>query len=116
MDEETRAAFGRIDHYFELAYALHLEVHADVRALSERVGGLEGRFDRLEARFDALEARFDALEARFDALEARFDALEAEFRSFRDWVTARLADLSRQLREVLKRLDRLERQHDGSAG
>lgn len=109
MDEETRAAFGRIDHFFELAYALHLEVHADVRALSERVGGLEGRFD-------ALEGRFDRLEGRFDALEARFDALEAEFRNFRDWVTARLADLSRQLREVLKRLDRLERQHDGSAG
>jgi chromosome segregation ATPase len=99
MDDETRAAFAethraidqgfaRVDRYFELAQAQHLELRVDLGRVEDGLGRVEDRLGRLEA----------------------------EFRTFRDWVTAKFAELSRQIRDILLRLDRLERQQNGPIG
>jgi septal ring factor EnvC (AmiA/AmiB activator) len=81
MDDETRAAFSRMDRYFELAQQQHLDLRQDIARLEDRMGGLE-----------------------------------QEFRLFRDWVVAEFADLRAAIRQILSRLERLERQHDGADG
>jgi Tfp pilus assembly protein PilO len=72
MDDETRAAFGRMERWFELSRAQHQEFRAEMRT--------------------------------------EITGLRAEFRTFRDWATVAIAELRTQLRDVLARLDRLERQ------
>jgi hypothetical protein len=81
MDDETRAAFARIDRYFELSQAQHLELRQDI--------------------------------ARLDG---RLAALTAEFRTFRDWVTARFAELRTTVLLLIERLDDLERRPHGPVG
>jgi septal ring factor EnvC (AmiA/AmiB activator) len=109
MDEETRAAFGRIDRYFELAQAQHLELRDDVGRVEDGLGRVEDRLGRVADRLGHVEDRLGRL-------EDRLGRLEAEFRTFRDWVTARFAELSRQIRDILLRLGRLERQQNGPVG
>jgi predicted nucleic acid-binding Zn-ribbon protein len=76
MDAETRAAFERMDRYFELAQAQHEALRRDLAGISARMERLEERQIALEARQFALEARQVALEERQVALEARQVALE----------------------------------------
>jgi chromosome segregation ATPase len=109
MDEETRAAFGRMDRYFELAQTRHLE-------LRDGLGRVEDRLGRVEDRLVLVEDRLVRVEDRLGVVEDRLGNLEAEFRTFRDWVTARFDELSRQIRDILLRLDRLERQRSGPIG
>jgi uncharacterized coiled-coil DUF342 family protein len=85
MDEETRAAFGRMDRWFELSQSQHNELRAEMR---EEIGGLR----------------------------AEIGGLRAEIQTFREWVTTELAELRRQIREILTRLERLERRQGDPVG
>ena len=95
MDAETRAAFGRMDHYFELMQAQHLEVRADL------------------ARMDTRMSRF---EERMSRLEERMSDLEESVRSFRDWVTIQFAELRAALQQLTARVDRLEQRYQNANG
>ena len=44
--------------------------------LSQRVTGMDARFDSVDARFDGVDARLDRMDARFDRIEARMDRIE----------------------------------------
>ncbi|HUH12264.1 MAG TPA: hypothetical protein VMK65_04110 [Longimicrobiales bacterium] len=88
MDDETRAAFGRMDRYFELAQVQHAELRADVRSLDKRLGGVEDRLG---------------------GVEDRLGALEASLRSFRDWVAEQFAQVRAALQQLTARVEVLER-------
>jgi hypothetical protein len=152
MDDETRAAFGRIERSFQLAQqemrAGFDRTHQEMRAGFERVDRIElaqqegfervnrvelalqegfervGRvelalqkgFERVDHYLELAQEQHLQLAARVADLSERVRALEAEFRSFRDWATTKFASIFRELRDIVKRLDRLERQRNGSMG
>jgi DNA repair exonuclease SbcCD ATPase subunit len=99
MDDETRAAFARIDRWFELGQQQHLGLQEQVTGLQEQVTGLQEQ--QTEFRQELRELRSE--------MDRRFTALEQELRSLRDWVTAAIADLRSAIQQILVRLDRLER-------
>jgi len=102
MDAETRAAFGRMDHYFELMQAQHLEVRADLA--------------RMDTRMSRFEERMSRLEERMSRLEERMSDLEESVRSFRDWVTIQFAELRAALQQLTARVDRLEQRYQNANG
>jgi septal ring factor EnvC (AmiA/AmiB activator) len=126
MDAETRAAFARMDRYFELAQAQHAELRAEVAELRIVVTGQGDRLDRQGNRLDAMSARMDTLEASVSELRAeireRFTDVAEQFRTsaqrqelFEERVTGELAGVRRDvvaLHEVVtehgSRLQRLE--------
>jgi predicted nucleic acid-binding Zn-ribbon protein len=99
MDDETRAAFARIDRWFELGQQQHLGLQQQVTGLQEQFTGLQEQ--QTEFRQELTEMRSE--------MDRRFTALEHELRSLRDWVTAAIADLRSAVQQILLRLDRLER-------
>jgi chromosome segregation ATPase len=106
MDEDTRAAFARIDRWFDLGQQQHLEL---------REQHLELRQHHTELRQLLIESRSE-MDRRFTALDRRFTALEQQLRSLRDWVSAAIADLRSAIQQILVRLDRLERRQDDPFG
>jgi chromosome segregation ATPase len=115
MDAETRAAFERMDRYFELAQAQHEALRRDLADLGARMERLEERQIALEARQVALEERQVALEARQVALEARQFALEARqeqldgsVAGLRVEMRERFLDMSEQFRTLVQRQDLFE--------
>jgi hypothetical protein len=92
MDDETRAAFDRIDRWFELSHQQHME--------------LQSRVDR---GFADVDRRFDDVDRRLGAMDGRIAGLEQELRALRDWVTSAIAELRSIVQQILVRLDRLER-------
>lgn len=79
LRETMMAGFARVDHYFELQQAQHLELRADLKALSDRVGRLEQEFARLRQEFLRLEQ---------------------EFRTFREWTAGEFAEVRLELRRL----------------
>jgi chromosome segregation ATPase len=94
MDSETRAAFARIDRYFELGKLQHQELRNDVQGLKQ---------DMHELKQDMHELKVDVHELKQD-----LSALAAEFRSFRDWATVQFAELRTAIRDLTRRLERVE--------
>ena len=78
--DETRAAFARIDHWFELLHVQHVETRREIRELRE------GQ----------------------DELKTGLARLEAEFRRYRDWVAAELSHLRSSVQQLTRRVDLLE--------
>jgi chromosome segregation ATPase len=109
MDDETRAAFARIDRWFELSQAQHLELRQDVNGLREDVNGL--REDVNGLREDVNGLREDV-----NGLRHRLDALYAEFRSFRDWAVVQFAELRGLIQQLTLRVERLERRQNDPIG
>lgn len=70
LRDTVHAGFARMDRYFELTQAQHLELRTLLVALTNRV----------------------------DGIEARLSGLENQVREFRDWVSRELADVRRELR------------------
>jgi chromosome segregation ATPase len=82
MDDETRAAFGRIDRYFELLQAQYVELRRDVTDLRRDVTELRrdvnscleqiaGHRRETSAGFEELGVFRRDLTVRLDALERR---------------------------------------------
>jgi predicted nucleic acid-binding Zn-ribbon protein len=113
MDDEMRAAFARMERWFELGQQQHLEFRAE---MERRFSGVDDRFTGVEDRFTGLEGRFTGLEGRFTGLEDRLTRLEHEVRALRDWVTGAIADLRSAVQQILTRLDRLERREGDPFG
>jgi chromosome segregation ATPase len=71
--------FARMDRYFELQQAQHVELRGEV-------GELRGMLIVLTARVVTIEVRLDRLENQVGA--------------FRDWVAGELVDIRRELRQL----------------
>jgi len=99
MDDETRAAFARIDRWFELSQEQFISFRDEVRGglgeLRGEVGELRGAVDALGSRMDRLEQRVDALGSRMDRLEQRVDALSGTV----DALGGRMDRLELEMRE-----------------
>jgi hypothetical protein len=61
MDDETRAAFGRMDRYFELSQAQHLELRGDNARIDAKVSGIDAKVQHILARLDRLERQNDPI-------------------------------------------------------
>lgn len=61
MDDETRAAFGRMDRYFELGQAQHLELRGDIARIDAKVSGIDMKVQQIIARLDRLERQNDPI-------------------------------------------------------
>jgi chromosome segregation ATPase len=92
------AGFARMDRYFELQQAQHVELRGEVRELRAVVVVLTERVGRLEERVAAIEERLGGVEGRLGGVEGRLQGLENQVRAFRDWTAAELADVRRELR------------------
>ena len=105
---EMRAGFARMDRYFELGQAQHLQLASEVRdgfaAVDHRFDGVESRFAAVDQRFERVEGRLDHVEGRLDRLESRMESIESELRSFRDWVDVQLAELRTWIRVLISRV------------
>jgi SMC interacting uncharacterized protein involved in chromosome segregation len=77
LRETVHAGFARMDRYFELQQAQHLELRGEVQELRDQVLALTLRLDRIEQRLTALEN---------------------EVRTLRDWVTRELAEVRGEIR------------------
>jgi uncharacterized coiled-coil DUF342 family protein len=116
MDDETRAAFGRIDRWFELNQAQYSELRQDVAGLHMKFDDLRQGVGSLRREIDALRQEIDALRQEIDALRQEIDALRQEFYRFRDWVTAQFAEIRLALQQLTLRVERLEYRKSDSIG
>jgi chromosome segregation ATPase len=103
MDDETRAAFARMDRWFELSQAQH----QDLRQEMER--------QHQDLRQE-MERQHQELRQQISRLDAGLTALYAEFRAFRDWVALQFADLRGVIQELTLRVERLERRQNDPIG
>jgi predicted RNase H-like nuclease (RuvC/YqgF family) len=121
MDTETRAAItamgdmilARMDHYFELRQAQHLELRAgsrgDFRGLRDEVRDLRDQVDALTERVTGLEHQVAQLR---DYVTREIGEIRLELRELRSRVDQN-AELRREVAELTARVDRLEqRQSD----
>jgi predicted nucleic acid-binding Zn-ribbon protein len=95
MDDETRAAFARIDRYFELNQAQYNDLRQEVAGLHVKV---------------------DDLRQEVGGLRREIDALREEFHRFRDWVAAQLAEIRLAIQQLTVRVERLEYRQSDSTG
>jgi predicted nucleic acid-binding Zn-ribbon protein len=94
LRDTMNAGFARVDGYFELQQAQHVELRGEVQELRDLLL---------------------ALTARVDRLEARVAGLENELRAFRDWTSRELMDIRRELRllrEAAEERNELRREVD----
>jgi predicted nuclease with TOPRIM domain len=133
MDTETREAFARIDHWFELGQAQSNELRQEVGGLRGEVGGLRGEVGELRdevgelhgevgelhgevsglrGEVGGLRGEVGGLAQRMDRIERELAGLRQDFHRFRDWVTARFADVGQALENLARRLERLEGKQD----
>jgi hypothetical protein len=99
MDDETRAAFARIDRWFDLSQQQHME--------------LSSRMDR---GFADMNAGFADVDQRFADMNGQLAGLQQEIRALRDWVTSAIVELRSIVQQILTRLDRLERREGDRFG
>jgi hypothetical protein len=92
MDDETRAAFGRIDRWFELSQQQHVELRS------------------------VMDRGFADVDRRLADMDGRIGGLQQEIRALRDWVTSAIAELRSIVQQILARLDRLERREGDPFG
>ncbi|HUF51360.1 MAG TPA: hypothetical protein VMN60_11025 [Longimicrobiales bacterium] len=95
MDDETRAAFGRMDRYFELGYAEMRSLRSETRSI--------------RTELEAVGVELKALRTDVNANSAELASLRDELRGFRDWVVTQFAELRAELKRFNVRLERLER-------
>jgi chromosome segregation ATPase len=83
--------------------------------LEERITRLEERMDRIEERMDRIEERVDRIEQRLDVIEERLGHIETDIRDIRSehnnirrGITASQTMVLDELRELDKRVTRLE--------
>lgn len=110
MDTETRAAFKRIDHWFELSQAQYNGLRQE---LGSRLDGVEREVSGLRKEVGGLQQE---LGGRLDSVEQEVGGLRQEFHRFRDWATERFAEIRLALEDLTRRIDRLERRQDGPFG
>jgi predicted nuclease with TOPRIM domain len=108
MDDETRAAFARIDRYFELNQAQYNDLRHDVADLRQDVADLRQTVGGLPQAVAGLHVKVDDLRQEVGGLRREIDALREEFHRFRDWVAAQLAEIRVALRQLTVRVERLE--------
>lgn len=85
------------------------------RRFEERMDRLEERITRIEARIDRIEERVDRIEQRLDVIEERLGHIETDIRDIRSehnnirrGITASQTMVLDELRELDKRVTRLE--------
>jgi polyhydroxyalkanoate synthesis regulator phasin len=103
--EATHAAFVRIDRFFEMQQAQHLELRADVQGLRTEVQELTRRVDRVEERLIAMQSEVGAMR---DWAVREFADVRLEIRRLRlDLVDC--DELGAEVDALSERVDRLER-------
>jgi len=108
MDDETRAAFARMDRSFELNQAHYNELRNDVAGLHVKFDGLQQDVGGLKQEVGGLKQEVGGLKQEVRALRHEIDALREEFYRFRDWVTEQFAEIRRALQQLTVRVERLE--------
>ena len=98
MDEETRAAFGRIDRYFELSQLQFGELRSEFGELRSEFGELRSEFGDLRSEFGDLRSEVAELRAEVRANTEGLQALRSEFRGFRDWTETSFARIRAELK------------------
>lgn len=85
------------------------------RRFEERMDRLEERMDRIEARVTRLEEKVDRIELRLNSMDQRLDHIETDIRDIRSehnnirrGITASQTMVLDELRELDKRVTRLE--------
>lgn len=94
MDDETRAAFERMDTNFAL-------IHVELERTNARLTAIEARQDVFETKLDAFEKRLDRLELRGSGFETKLDALHLDMRE-------RFISTDEQFRTLTLRLQHFE--------
>jgi chromosome segregation ATPase len=92
LRDVVHAGFARMDRYFELQQAQHVE--------------LRGEFQGLRGEFQELRGEVRELTQRVDRIEVQLASLQHEVSALRDHTTRELADIRvelRQLRQEVKR-------------
>jgi polyhydroxyalkanoate synthesis regulator phasin len=106
LRDTVQTGFARIDHYFELQQAQHLELRGDVQELRAEIQQLNRRVDRIEERLTALEHEFRSFR---DWAAGEFGDVRLELRRLRQDVVDRDDALRRDVDALSQRVDRLER-------
>ncbi|MEX0890867.1 MAG: hypothetical protein WEB88_01775 [Gemmatimonadota bacterium] len=105
MDDETRAAFARIDRWFELSQEQFISFREEVRG---ELGELRGELGELRGTVDALGSRMDRLELE---MRERFISVDDQLRAARAsdaLLLERLTEVRDQSARQGERLDRVE--------
>lgn len=123
MDAETRAAFARIDRYFELNQVQITELRQEVAAQGEVLHALSGTVQTLGVEVQTLGSEVKTLGSNVQNLHNQVQTLAGELRSLRSWTEAgfvRIRDELRSFRAAMEdrlaqltiRVERLERRLD----
>lgn len=100
-------AIARMDRYFELQHAQHLELRGDFAELRGEVRELRDRVDALTDRVGRLELEVAQLR---DFVTREIAAIRLELRELRGRAE-QTDELRREIAELAVRVDRLERRH-----
>jgi chromosome segregation ATPase len=120
LRETVHAGFARMDRYFELRQAQHLELRGEVQELRGEVQELRGEVQELRGEVQelrgllvALSERVDRIESRLAGLEETVQRLEADVRALHDWAAREFAGVRLELRKL--RRDAAARAAEGDA-
>jgi chromosome segregation ATPase len=113
LRETVHAGFARMDRYFELRQAQHLELRGEVQELRGEVQELRGEVQELRGLLVALSERVDRIESRLAGLEETVQRLEADVRALHDWAAREFAGVRLELRKL--RRDAAARAAEGDA-
>jgi predicted nuclease with TOPRIM domain len=100
LREAMTAGFARVDSYFELQQAQHVELRGDVNGIRGDLNELRDEVRELRAMVEDLIDRVDRIEARMGTLELTVQRLDSEVRALRDWATREFAEVRSELRQL----------------
>jgi predicted nuclease with TOPRIM domain len=100
LREAMTAGFARVDSYFELQQAQHVELRGDVNGIRGDLNELRDEVRELRAMVEVLIDRVDRIEVRLGTLEQTVQRLDNEVRALRDWATREFAEVRSELRQM----------------
>jgi outer membrane murein-binding lipoprotein Lpp len=81
----VHAGFARMDRYFELGYAQHVELCGEVQELRGEMQELRGTVQDLRGAVQDLRGTVHELARRVDRLEDGLAAVASQVSALRDW-------------------------------
>ena len=85
------------------------ELIVEVRAMREKMSGLESGFGEMREKMSAIESGFGEMRAKMSGMDLRFDSLDARLDGLETHVLSEISGLGRSMDELRDMMDGMNR-------